>query len=131
MSILGVPQGDTGWDVRWLTNQAGYLEGTSFPTWAGNTGLAGHTVLPDGMPGPFANLQSLRWGDQVIIHGWGQRYIYEVRENSLVYPNMLKVLRHEEQAWVTLITCQGYNEINGKYRWRRVVRAVLVSVQQE
>jgi LPXTG-site transpeptidase (sortase) family protein len=131
MAIVGVPKGDTGWDVRWLSEEAGYLEGTSFPTWAGNTGLAGHAVLPDGTPGPFAELQSLRWGDQVIIHAWGQRYIYEVRENSMVYPNMLKVLRHEDLDWVTLITCQGYDAINGNYRYRRVVRAVLVAVQQE
>lgn len=131
MSIVGVPKGDNGWDVRWISREAGYLEGTSFPTWAGNTGLAGHAILPDGTPGPFANLQSLLWGDQVIIHAWGERYIYEVRENTMVYPNMLKVLRHEDLDWVTLITCQGFDEINGKYRYRRVVRAVLVAVQQE
>jgi LPXTG-site transpeptidase (sortase) family protein len=131
MNIVGVPKGDNGWDVRWISREAGYLEGTSFPTWAGNTGLAGHAVLPDGTPGPFANLQSLLWGDQVIIHAWGERYIYEVRENTMVYPNMLKVLRHESLDWVTLITCQGYDEINGNYRYRRVVRAVLVAVQQE
>jgi LPXTG-site transpeptidase (sortase) family protein len=131
MTIVGVPKGDTGWDVRWISREAGWLEGTSFPTWAGNSGLAGHAVLPDGTPGPFAGLQSLHWGDQVIVHLWGQRYIYEVRENTAVDPNVLKVLRHEDLSWVTLITCQGYDEINGKYRYRRVVRAVMVDVQLE
>lgn len=131
MAIVGVPKGDTGWDVRWLADEAGYLEGTSFPTWSGNTGLAGHTVLPNGYPGPFAKLQTLRWGDQVIIHAWGQRYIYEVRDSSLVLPNMLNVLRHEDLDWVTLITCEGYNGFNGKYFWRRIVRAVLITVQEE
>jgi LPXTG-site transpeptidase (sortase) family protein len=131
MTIVGVPKGDTGWDVRWISREAGWLEGTSFPTWDGNSGLAGHAVLPDGTPGPFADLHSLRWGDQVIVHLWGQRYIYEVRENTAVDPNVLKVLRHEDLSWVTLITCQGYDEINGKYRYRRVVRAVMVDVQLE
>jgi len=131
MTIQGVPKGDNGWDVRWLSEQAGYLEGTAFPTWAGNTGLAGHAVLPDGSPGPFARLDTLRWGDQVVIHAWGKRYIYEVRENSLVQPDTLNVLRHEELDWVTLITCQEYDEKSGRYRWRRIVRAVLVNVAEE
>jgi LPXTG-site transpeptidase (sortase) family protein len=130
MTIAGVLKSGNGWDVRWLGDQAGYLEGTAFPTWQGNTGLAGHTVLPDGEPGPFARLHTLSWGDQVIIHAWGQRYIYEVRENTLVKPEQLAVLKHEDLAWVTLITCQDYDSASGAYRWRRVVRAVLVSVQE-
>jgi LPXTG-site transpeptidase (sortase) family protein len=128
MAIVGVPKSGNGWDVRWLGENVGYLEGTAFPTWTGNTGLAGHATLADGSPGPFAALQALKWGDQVIIHSWGQRYIYEVRANSLVAPGQSQVLGHEERPWVTLITCQGYDEQGGSYRWRRVVRAVLVAV---
>jgi LPXTG-site transpeptidase (sortase) family protein len=128
ITIAGVPKSGSGWDVRWLGGQAGYLEGTAFPTWPGNTGLAGHTTLADGSPGPFAGIDALKWGDQVIIHAWGQRYIYEVRQNSLVLPNEIQSLRHEELSWVTLITCQGYDELSGEYRWRRIVRAVLVAV---
>jgi LPXTG-site transpeptidase (sortase) family protein len=130
MPITGVPQSGAGWDVRWLGDQAGYLEGTAFPTWEGNTGIAGHTVLADGGPGPFARLYTLGWGDPVIIHAWGKRYIYEVRETSLVKPEALAVLKHEELDWVTLITCQDFDPSSGAYRWRRVVRAVLVSVQE-
>ena len=69
------------------------------------------------------------WGDQVIIHAWGQRYIYEVRKAAQVIPNDTSVLDHETYDWVTLITCQGFDEINCNYRWHRVVRAVLVSVE--
>ncbi len=130
MAIMGVPKSGDGWDVRWLGEQAGYLEGTAFPTWPGNTGLAGHSMLADGSPGPFAKLGSLRWGDQVIINAWGQRYIYAVRQNSLVAPGQLAALQHEDLDWVTLITCQGYDESSGKYHWRRVVRAVLVAVSE-
>jgi LPXTG-site transpeptidase (sortase) family protein len=130
MTIVGVPKSGDGWDVRWLGEQAGYLEGTAFPTWQGNTGLAGHSTLADGSPGPFANLGALRWGDEVIIHAWGQRYIYAVRQNSLVAPGQLAALQHEDLDWVALITCQGYDEISGTYLWRRVVRAVLVAVNE-
>jgi LPXTG-site transpeptidase (sortase) family protein len=128
MAIVGVSKSGDGWDVRWLGEQAGYLEGTAFPTWQGNTGLAGHSTLADGSPGPFAKLGLLRWGDEVIVDAWGQRYVYAVRQNSLVAPGQLAALQHEDRDWVTLITCQGYDEASGNYRWRRVVRAVLVAV---
>jgi len=131
MPIVGVPKVGSGWDVRWLESEAGYLEGTAFPTWMGNTGLVGHAVLSNGEPGPFAGLSSLRFGDPVYIHAWGQRYTYEVRESSLAKPDQLEVLKHEDLGWLTLITCQGFDELSGKYRWRRVVRAVLLGVTKE
>lgn len=131
MSIVGVPRGGNGWDVRWLGDQAGYLSDTAFPTWQGNTGLAGHAALPNGKLGPFANLESLAWGEKIIIHAWGQRYIYEVRENDRVNPNDLSVLEHKDLDWVTLITCQDYDENQDTYNWRRVVQAVLLKVEPE
>ncbi len=33
MEIIGVPLTDSGWDISWLSNQVGYLEGSAFPTW--------------------------------------------------------------------------------------------------
>jgi sortase (surface protein transpeptidase) len=56
--------------------------------------------------------------------------VYAVRQNSLVGPGQLGALQHEDLDWVTLITCQGYDELSGKYLWRRVVRAVLVAVNE-
>jgi hypothetical protein len=41
------------------------------------------------------------------------------------------VFRHEEKPWVTLLTCQGYNETSGKYQYRIAVRAVLIRVEPE
>ncbi len=126
--IVGVPLQDEGWDVTQLWDQAGYLEGTAFPTWAGNTALSAHVYLSDGTPGPFVRLGELLWGDEVILHAFGQRYRYEVRQVTSVRPDDLSVLRHEEYDWVTLITCQGYDEQQDAYRSRMVVRAVLVEV---
>jgi len=128
--IVGVPLQEEGWDVSQLWDQAGYLEGTAFPTWAGNTAISGHVYLSDGTPGPFVRLGELLWGDEVIIHAFGQRYRYEVREVESVRPDDLSVLRHEEYDWVTLITCQGYDEQQDAYRSRMVVRAVLMEVTQ-
>jgi len=126
--IVGIPLDDEGWDVTWLWDQAGYLAGTAFPTWDGNSVLTGHVVLPSGLEGPFARLRELGYGDRVIVHGWGMRYIYEVREVDIVRPNDASIFRHEERSWLTLLTCQGYDERSETYRWRRVVRAVLMRV---
>ncbi len=131
MPIVGVPLTSEGWNVDWLGGNAGYLEGTAFPTWAGNTGIAGHVYLPNGLPGPFVNLEGLSFGDQIIIHAWGQRYVYEVRIVDYVRPDDLSVLGHEQYDWVTLITCRNYDEDLGAYRWRVVVQAVLVSVEAD
>ncbi len=128
--IVGVPRGAQGWDLTWLWDQAGWLEGTAFPTWAGNTALTAHVYLPDGEPGPFIHLYDLRWGDRVILHAYGQRYIYEVRDVRLVSPDDTSVLGHKERDWVTLITCRGYDDALGDYRWRVVVQAVLVAVEE-
>jgi LPXTG-site transpeptidase (sortase) family protein len=130
MPIVGVPQTGDSWDVTWLGNSAGWLEGSAFPTWAGNTMLTGHVWDAQNRPGPFANLKNLKYGDKVNIRAWGSVYTYEVRESALVLANDLKtVLKHEEYSWVTLVTCESYNSIKENYRYRRVVRAVLISVK--
>jgi LPXTG-site transpeptidase (sortase) family protein len=131
MPIVGVPLAESGWDVTWLGWQAGYLEGTAFPTWPGNSALTGHVYLADGTPGPFFGLGSMHWGDQIIVHAYGQRSVYEVRQVSLVAPNDVSVLGHESLSWLTLITCSGFDEARDAYRSRTVVRAVLVEVEDE
>jgi sortase (surface protein transpeptidase) len=50
---------------------------------------------------------------------------------EVVPPDDRDVFRHEEQSWVTLVTCYGFDEERGTYRWRVAVRAVLVSVEDE
>ena len=58
----------------------------------------------------------------------GYRYTYKVVTNSKVKPNDIRVFKHEEQPWITLITCQNYDAITGKYLSRVVVRAVLIDI---
>jgi sortase (surface protein transpeptidase) len=38
-------------------------------------------------------------------------------------------LKHEELPWVTLVTCRGYDEATGTYKYRVLVRAELVEVK--
>jgi LPXTG-site transpeptidase (sortase) family protein len=114
-----------------LGDLAGYLNGTAFPTWAGNSVITAHVTLSSGEEGPFTNLKALRFGDRVIVHGWGERYVYEIRSLDLVSPAERDVFRHEERSWLTLVTCHGYDEREAAYRWRVAARAVLVSIEGE
>jgi LPXTG-site transpeptidase (sortase) family protein len=127
--IVGVPLGPAGWDTTWLADQAGYLEGTAYPSWSGNSVLTAHNVLASGLPGPFWNLRSLKWGDPLILHAYGQRFIYEVRQVRLVSPGDLGPMQHETRPWLTLLTCRGYQEATHTYTHRLTVRAVLVKVE--
>jgi LPXTG-site transpeptidase (sortase) family protein len=127
MPVVGVPETFDGWDVSWLGANAGWLEGTAYPTWAGNSALTGHVYDADGLPGPFSMLHTLWWGDEVLVHAWGQTYTYEVRSAVITTPD--KALPHEELDWLTLVTCRGYDAIEESYPWRTVVRAVLVDVK--
>jgi LPXTG-site transpeptidase (sortase) family protein len=64
----------------------------------------------------------------LIIHAYGQKYIFEVSTNQVVAPNDGSALKHEEKPWLTLITCKEYDEKTNTYKKRVVVRAVLVEV---
>ena len=133
LPIVGVPLTENGWDVSWLGNAVGWLEGTAFPTWAGNTVLTAHVWNADNTPGPFLHLKDLHYGDRIEIHAWGRVYVYEVRENkrlparSWAAHHML--LKHEKYDVLTLVTCEGYDPATGDYPFRRMVRAVLVAVR--
>ena len=124
--IMGVPVGEDGWDLRWLSDQVGWLEGTAFPTWAGNSALTAHVYDANGQPGLFKDLGTLKWGDTIKVHFYGQEYIYKVRSvEEYVSPgDNSSVLTHEEMPWLTLITCQGYDPESDSYNWRIAVKAV-------
>jgi LPXTG-site transpeptidase (sortase) family protein len=132
-SIVGVPPSDQGWDVTWLGNNVGWLNDTAFPSWTGNSVLTGHVYTSNGLPGPFVNLKDLRYGDTIIVHLYGQKYIFEVQSTRLVSPSSKDfALQHlEGHSYLTLITCQGYNPLNDSYLFRRIVRAVLVNIELE
>ena len=129
-AIVGVPRGPWGWDVTWLGQNAGWLNGSAYPTLSGNSVLTGHVWDANNQPGLFANLKSLKYGDRIMVHAFDQVYTYEVRESERIEPgNVWTALKHEDQAWLTLLTCEDYQFLRNTYSGRRMVRAVLVSVQ--
>ncbi|MCB0102674.1 MAG: class F sortase [Anaerolineales bacterium] len=131
-TIVGVPQNkDKTWDVTWLGNDTGWLNGTAFPTWNGNSVLTAHVTNASGLDGPFAALKTLKYGDQVIVHLGGVKYVYEVRETKLSRPYATNYTFESKQdaSYLTLVTCSGYSPLNESYLFRRVVRAVLIEVK--
>ena len=84
LPVLSIPQNDQGWDLNWLWQDAGWLEGTAYPTWTGNTVLTGHAYLPSGYPGPFVDLGDLSRGDKIVLIANGYSYSYQVRNKALV-----------------------------------------------
>jgi LPXTG-site transpeptidase (sortase) family protein len=73
----------------------------------------------------------MKFGDRIIVHAYGQKYVFEVRTNSVVGPNDISIFKHEEKPWLTLVTCKEYDEKTNTYKKREVVRAVLVMVEWE
>jgi len=131
VGVVGVPLVDDEWDITWLGARAGYLNGTTFPTWQGNSVITGHIYLASGLPGPFVNLGKLKWGDRIVIHAFGERYIYEVRSTLTVSPEDISVLGHKDLPWITLLTCKEFDAASGSYKQRTAVQAVLVKVEAE
>ena len=129
--IVGVPQSENTWDVKWLGQDAGWLNGTAFPTWKGNSVITAHVTDSNGMPGPFASLKDLKYGERIIVHLYDGQYIFEIRNKRLVRPETTDfAFEHlEDHSYLTLITCQGYDSSTGSYRLRSVIRAVLVAVK--
>ena len=129
-TIVGIPASQGGWDLTWLGNDVGWLQGTAFPTWAGNSVLTAHVYDANGKPGLFVNLDKLNWGDQIIVHAWGQSYIYEVRsKDDNVSPANINAITHEVLPWLTLITCKDFDIENNSYLLRVIVRAVQIQVE--
>lgn len=130
MPIVGVPFAEGTWDVSWLGNNAGWLQGSAFPTWEGNSVVTGHVWDALNRKGPFYSLGTLQYGDTIIVHAWGADYTYEVRSVQNVKPeNTSAMLKHEESAWLTLVTCQGYNSKSESYNSRVLVRAALTEIK--
>ena len=127
--IVGVEKKNGSWDVSWLQNQVGWLNGTAYPTWKGNSVLTAHVMGADGRPGVFAGLKALGVGEYVFVQHAGYRYTYKVVSNAYVQPNDASVMKHEEKSYLTLITCDSYDEKSGTYLRRVVVRAELVDLR--
>jgi len=127
LPVVGIPKDGDNWDISWLSRQAGYLEGTAFPSFQGNSVLTSHVYLADGTPGPFVHLNTLIYGDKIRIQAYGTTFTYEVRSVRSVSPGDTSVMAHKDAPWITLLTCQDFDPASHSYLKRLAVSAVLVS----
>jgi len=94
--------------------------------------LTAHVTDANNNLGPFSDIEGMQLGDKIYIHAYGQVYVYQVQENRKLLPtNASTVFKHEEYNWVTLVTCEDYNARIQAYNYRRMVRAILISVIPE
>lgn len=132
LPITGIPYLLGSWNTTWLGDQAGYLEGSAYPTHPGNTVLTAHVWDSFNQPGPFSDLTSLVYGDRVIIETGNTHYLYLVQSSQLVGPgDTQSVFRHQEADLISLVTCENWDEGLQVYTGRRLVRAILVSVKDK
>ncbi|MFQ3535115.1 MAG: sortase [Aggregatilineales bacterium] len=115
------------WNLDYLYNQAGHLEGTANLDEGGNFVLAGHVELGDGQPGPFARIGELRKGDLISIFrdnsATTEVILYAVTDVLIVAPNDFSVIRNRGYEELTLITCTDWDAQKYDYLKRVVVRA--------
>jgi len=128
-SIVGVESKKGSWDVSWLQKQVGWLNGTAYPTWKGNSVLTAHVVNADGKPGVFYRLKSLGLGEYIFVESAGYRYTYKVVSKDVVQPNDVSVMKHADKSFLTLITCDTYDEQTATYLHRVAIGAALVDVR--
>ncbi len=67
----------------------------------------------------------------MIVHAFGQKYTFVVQTSMSVVPTDRSVMKHEENPWLTLVTCRDYDEKTDTYLTRTVVRAALIGVDWE
>ena len=127
--VVGVPHGSRGWDVIWLGNRAGYLEGTAFPTQLGTSLITAHVSDSSGDHGPFVDLSPLVWGDEIVLRISGVEYVYQVTSSFVIHPDDISILRNDGYYRLTLLTCRGYDEVGDTCAYRLAVQSVLVEVR--
>lgn len=97
---------------------AGHYPDTPLPCERGNVGIAGHRTT---YGGPFADLDRLRPGEQIILDTPVGSCVYEVQKDPfIVKPTDMSVVAPSTDATLTLTTCHP----KGSARERLIVRAV-------
>ncbi len=114
--IVGASITNKTWDLTWLKDSVAYLEGSAYPTTAGNTVLTAHVQDANKNLGPFSDIKGMTVGQKIYIHVNGQTYVYQVQESRKISPTGIATMfKHEEDSWITLVTCEDFNAKTGLY----------------
>jgi len=112
---LYVLEGD---DERDLRRGPGHMTGTAMPGARGNSVIAGHRDTH------FRVLKDIRKGDDIVIDTAAGRFLYRVRDTSIVPPSNTSALQPSAGPVLHLITCYPFYYV-GSAPKRFVVEARL------
>nr|WP_232523026.1 class E sortase [Nocardioides sp. MAH-18] len=115
-----------------LAKGPGHFPGTAMPGQPGNFAVAGHRATHGE---PFAHLDGLRRGDEVVVETTTDTYTYVVDRSEIVSPDLVSVLdpvpgqpdARPKRALLTLVTCNprwGSSErliVTGHLRGRAIL----------
>jgi len=108
VALLEIPRIGVEWYVvsgvrtSDLKRGPGHYPSTPLPGEEGNSGIAGHRTT---YGAPFADLDDLDPGDEVIVTTYGGRFVYRVAETVIVQPTNTEVLAPTADTRLTLTTC--------------------------
>ena len=123
--LVTIPRKKNSWEVRWLDDGAGLLEGSALPG-EGYAVVAAHNTLNDTEYGPFALLGTLKTNDLITVNAADESMrLFRVYANELVEPDGLAVIgatARQEAGSLILLTCENEG-LNGEYLDRRAVFA--------
>ena len=123
--LVSVPLIDNTWQVEWLGNRAGVLEGSAMPG-EGYSFIAAHNTLNSEEYGPFALLSTMEPNDLITVNSEdGTMKLFRVYANELINANDVQKLEktaEQEADSLVLITCEN-ESVDGGYLDRRVIFA--------
>ncbi|MFN2121557.1 MAG: sortase domain-bontaining protein [Anaerolineales bacterium] len=130
LEVLRVPAAGGTWDISRLGEDGGWLDTTAVPGGKGNSVIAGRGIDLQGQEGPFAQLQILGVGDQIMLRTPGDLYTYMVQSVRIVAATDRSVLDESGLPILTLLAPSQPDEATQTYGARIVVQAVLVKQGQ-
>ncbi len=92
-----------------LDRGPGHWPGTAMPGEVGNAVIAGHRTSHNA---DFADLNSLRRGDEVIFNLGDARHVYTVRKTEIVAPQSLWIIDQTRNATATLFACHPRGSVS-------------------
>lgn len=98
-----------GVQLTTLDRGPGHWPGTAQPGQPGNVVLAGHRTS---MNAPFADLDKLAPGDEVILRTTEARFVYDVTSTEIVDPSALWIADQTEEPTATLFACHPKGSIS-------------------
>ena len=123
--LVTVPEMESSWEVQWLGDRSGLLEGSALPG-EGISVAAAHNTLNSTEYGPFALLGTLKVNDRIMVsNGDGSMMLFRVYANELLEPDdteRLAAVAAEGENTMVLVTCEN-ESAEGGYLNRRVVFA--------